>query len=416
MVKNIKKAARPVISSALILLFSITAVFGGLYFLANADQNTNSSAKEIIYSYDESGERTMKNESGKKTYYINKYYEEDSDGTTRRHIYSNGVKVATVTTGATIGATIGFHHQDHLGSSNLSTDSSGKVVEVNDYYPYGSSRIEERAGNYKNNKLYTGKELDRTSGLYYYGARYYDPLLGRFTSVDPVITTGGKKSGKNIMDVLENPQMLNAYSYAANNPLRYTDPTGEWAETFIDIISLALSVYDFNKSRTIINGIFVALDGAGTATPLPAVFGYAKNSNRLIKITNYFRKTAKETGVSALKIGKTFLTNITFKFSRRSWSVGKAGNDVASLSGHFIKHGDGVGAKNIKEYYKKANDLIGAKGTYTIQGKNGKLDYFDPDTKLLTGVNKDGAISTFHKVTDEKKLKELLGKVKKQTK
>ena len=48
MVKNIKKAARPVISSALILLFSITAVFGGLYFLANADQNTNSSAKEII--------------------------------------------------------------------------------------------------------------------------------------------------------------------------------------------------------------------------------------------------------------------------------------------------------------------------------------------------------------------------------
>ena len=61
---------------------------------------------------------------------------------------------------------------------------------------------------------YNGKELDET-GLYYYGARYYDPVIGRFISRDPLT---GKK---------ESPQTLNRYVYCLDNPLRYIDPTGE---------------------------------------------------------------------------------------------------------------------------------------------------------------------------------------------
>ena len=66
---------------------------------------------------------------------------------------------------------------------------------------------------YPTAKLFTGQRLDAT-GLYYYGARYYDATIGRFISPDTVIQS------------LANPQTLNRYSYCGNNPLKYTDPTG----------------------------------------------------------------------------------------------------------------------------------------------------------------------------------------------
>lgn len=60
----------------------------------------------------------------------------------------------------------------------------------------------------------TGKELDDTTGLYFYGARYYDPSLGRFITADPTIQKP------------YDPQDLNRYTYCRNNPINYTDPTG----------------------------------------------------------------------------------------------------------------------------------------------------------------------------------------------
>jgi len=64
-------------------------------------------------------------------------------------------------------------------------------------------------------RLFTGQRLDST-GLYYYNARYYDPLIGRFISADTAAPD------------LNNPQSFNKYSYCFNNPLNRTDPTGNW--------------------------------------------------------------------------------------------------------------------------------------------------------------------------------------------
>ncbi len=79
------------------------------------------------------------------------------------------------------------------------------------YYPYGVCRISQ--GDLATDKLFTGQRLDNI-GLYYYGARYYDPTIGRFISPDTMVP--------NYM----NPQAFNRFSYVANNPLRYIDPTG----------------------------------------------------------------------------------------------------------------------------------------------------------------------------------------------
>jgi RHS repeat-associated protein len=76
---------------------------------------------------------------------------------------------------------------------------------------YGDSRNSQ--GNLATDKLFTGQRLDGT-GLYYYGARYYDPTIGRFISADPMVKS------------LANPQAFNRYSYVLNNPLKHVDPSG----------------------------------------------------------------------------------------------------------------------------------------------------------------------------------------------
>jgi RHS repeat-associated protein len=72
----------------------------------------------------------------------------------------------------------------------------------------------ESQGNLGTDRLFTGQRLDN-SGLYYYGARYYDPTIGRFISADTIVPNPA------------NPQSLNRYTYCLNNPLKYSDPTGQ---------------------------------------------------------------------------------------------------------------------------------------------------------------------------------------------
>ncbi len=113
------------------------------------------------------------------------------------------------------GGETSYYHTDSLSSSALVTDQEGKVTYRSDYEPFGDSLHTSGEERY----TYTGKELDSSMGLYYYGARYYDSSLGRFISSDPL-------SGN-----VYNSQRLNRYTYVLNNPMVYTDPSGmegEW--------------------------------------------------------------------------------------------------------------------------------------------------------------------------------------------
>src|SRR5207253_2878934 len=86
---------------------------------------------------------------------------------------------------------------------------------------------------------FTQKERDVETGLDYFGARYYGSTQGRFTSVDPyniarevqITATGDSEKAKAQLDsYLSFPQQWNRYGYAANNPLKYVDPSGELIE------------------------------------------------------------------------------------------------------------------------------------------------------------------------------------------
>jgi len=106
-----------------------------------------------------------------------------------------------------------YYHFDGLGSVVALTDASQNVVAAYEYDAFGM--ITEAMEGIENPYRFTGREYEgRDSGLYYYRARYYDPEVGRFTTVDP------------IRGCVLLPQTYNPYVYVINNPVNFVDPTG----------------------------------------------------------------------------------------------------------------------------------------------------------------------------------------------
>lgn len=133
-----------------------------------------------------------------------------------------GIVVILLMWPAVAQAEIYYYHQDHLGGSSVVTDEDGNVAAVYDYYPFGETYQEIIYDpDFSNNYKYTDQEEDPETGLYYYGARYYDTGVGRFMSQDPAVYD------ERLFENLKDPQSLNAYSYVRNNPVKYTDPSGE---------------------------------------------------------------------------------------------------------------------------------------------------------------------------------------------
>ena len=106
-----------------------------------------------------------------------------------------------------------YPHSDHLGSAAAATDASGNLLWREDYTPFGEPR-QNPAGN-ADDEGFTGHIHDSATGLTYMQARYYDPVIGRFLSHDPV---GFAQGG---------PGQFNRYVYAENNPINNIDPTGQ---------------------------------------------------------------------------------------------------------------------------------------------------------------------------------------------
>jgi RHS repeat-associated protein len=123
------------------------------------------------------------------------------------YVYHDGVQVAQLLPGSKKE----YIHNDHLGSSSVVTNSSGSVIEETSFTPFGD--IVE--GGEETKYDYTGKEMDDVLGEYDFGARFYDPSRGLFTSADPLIQDP------------YNPMSLNHYSYVWNNPYGALDPNGK---------------------------------------------------------------------------------------------------------------------------------------------------------------------------------------------
>jgi RHS repeat-associated protein len=114
---------------------------------------------------------------------------------------------------------IHYYHEDHLGSTSSITDSKGRSVREEEYYPFGATRvIATNRGAYMPYS-YVQKERDCESGLSYFGRRYCSLGVGRFISYDPL-------GNLPPFQWLKDPQALNIYAYVANRPLSHVDVSG----------------------------------------------------------------------------------------------------------------------------------------------------------------------------------------------
>lgn len=220
-------------------------------------ENTTDGVFSIDYLYDQEGNRVFSSDGVTDTHYANKLY--STDGTTdTKSIYAGDVLVATV---ETVSATPSLYyvHTDHLGGTNVVTDDTGAQVELLDYFPYGSQRI--ASGAHDSQKQYTGHYYDADTALTYMGARYYNGGNGRFVSQDPAFLNIGRvdfeeKYNRTLTEHLQNPQALNSYSYALNNPIQYVDSNGEIIP-LIGPAAVAIITSAFNATVTALTAIKV---------------------------------------------------------------------------------------------------------------------------------------------------------------
>ncbi len=170
----------------------------------------NDGAMTANYNYNGNGQRVKKNVNGTITifhYNLNGQIiaESNSSGTiTAEYVYLNGQPLAKLE-----GANTYYYHNDHLGTPQKMTDSTGAVIWSADYKPFGEVNI--TTNDVTNNLRFPGQYYDSETGLYYNYFRDYNPAIGRYVEADPI----GIKRGENHL-----------YDYVKGNPILNIDPLG----------------------------------------------------------------------------------------------------------------------------------------------------------------------------------------------
>ncbi len=179
-------------------------------------QNQPAAPTETVnYLYDGSGNRVAMqsavNGTTTLTSYIGSVEEVQTSGSstqTTTYYAVGGKRVA-----ADVNGTFYSFGYDALGSQVAVLNATGSLVGAQLYGPYGASRY--NTGTLPTSIGFTGQRADSVTGLDYYGARYYDPSVGQFLSVD---------------SVQGNAQGMDPYAYVGGNPESRTDPTGQRAQ------------------------------------------------------------------------------------------------------------------------------------------------------------------------------------------
>ena len=105
-----------------------------------------------------------------------------------------------------------FYHSDHLGSTSYITDDKANITQYDAYLPYGELLVDEHSSSEDLPYKFNGKQFDDETGLYYYGARYMNPITSLWYGVDPLA---------------EKFPNIGAYVYCHGNPINMIDPDGK---------------------------------------------------------------------------------------------------------------------------------------------------------------------------------------------
>ncbi|UGY94235.1 RHS repeat-associated core domain-containing protein [Streptomyces gobiensis] len=176
------------------------------------NKTTEADGKETTYVYDAGGNRVVRRDETATTVYLpgmelNLVKGSSAVEATRYYTYAGDTIAIRTDDGK-----VSFLASDNQDTAQLATDATTGATSQRRFDPYGLDRG-EATGVWPGEKGFVGGTIDTQTGLTHIGAREYDPDLGRFISVDPIIH-------------YDSPQQISGYAYANNSPVTLSDPTG----------------------------------------------------------------------------------------------------------------------------------------------------------------------------------------------
>jgi RHS repeat-associated protein len=247
-----------------------------------------------------------------------------------------------------------YIHNDVAGNPVAATDQNGVVRWRESYRPYGERTVNAPAAA-GNRQFFHGKAVDPDTGLSYFGARYYDPVVGRFMGVDP------QHFDEN------NLHSFNRYAYANNNPYRYVDPDGrsplDIGFLLYDLGSLSHALYQGNGVGEAAIG--VGLSVVGVISPVPGT-GAALKAARVAEHAVEAGRVANEVGHVAQEAG---------------FAV-KGATETVSVGELIATHGKTMSNKQLDKLTKNIR-AEGIKEPLTVTEHQGKLYILDGHHRAL---------------------------------
>jgi RHS repeat-associated protein len=242
-------------------------------------------------------------------------------------------------------APVFYYHPDHLGTSTVISNSTGGLHQYFFNLPFGETMIEGCTNStYQLNYKFNAKELDAESGMYYYGARYYDPRISVWMSVDPM---------------WEKYRSFSPFAYCGSNPINRIDPDGR-------------DDYEINRKGKVVNRIenterdaFFMVDKKGNrieGKELTFDYGIVENfqsqySDKAKTTFDWYNVRGDDNGKQLFEF---FANNTTVEFSHLL--LGQKGNNGLNI----------ISTSHEKSTERSVNFLLESqyKFGYTIRGHN----------------------------------------------
>ena len=302
------------------------------------------------------------------------------------YIYRNGVLERILTpTGYIEGDTLHHYIKDYQGNVRCVVRHDGTLVESNEYYPYGGLFSATASTQpYK----YGSKELDRTNGLDLYDseARWYDSLLGRTTTMDPLA---------------EKYYSISPYAWCAGNPVKYVDPDG-CEPTKDEAAAIAAHVYGDQDKDILIGGWQVSKLKIGIKYDNTASGFKSQLYERVVDgvVTEYVYATAgSDNDVRDWIANVTQLTGLSYQYLESGRNAIAISDALSDKELNFVGHSLGGGEAALNSILTSSQSLIGRKAiTFNAAGVSNATKFLLGGITALT--KPENNITAYITITD----------------
>jgi RHS repeat-associated protein len=261
-------------------------------------------------------------------------------------------------------------HMDHLGSAQTGTDALGAIAWREKYTPYGTTLTNPASNN--DQAGFTGHIKDSATGLTYMQARYYDPLIGRFLSIDPVGFS------------VRSPGSFNRFSYTFNDPINRIDPDGE--DSYL--VSRKV-VGNLNHAFVVVvddNGAVTAQYSSGPQRGILGFRGKLVSHGRGTRLYEADAKAFKSLQNSSPDVARLNISAV--KINASDPTVIAAGEAVNAALGTVDNPASGAPNYDLIPIFKQANSNSGGNAIRTLAET---YDGNEPSTDTPPGGSHPGA-------------------------